>query len=177
MLDSLPYGAVSGSLVAGDKATSPGTDKGYLRDWNVYASVTTYCTTKVNSAGCTPRITSAGLPCLSGDDAFFLVALQVLSQKYGVFFWGTQSQGSPFGGGTLCVKLPVVRSGVLDSGGPTSGPNCGGSYSYYFRQNYMSSHGITPGATIYGQFWSRDPGYSPPNNVGLTDAVRFVVTP
>lgn len=114
---------------------------------------------------------------MSGDEAFFLVALQVLKRKFGVFFWGTQAQAVPFGCGTLCVKPPLVRSDVLDSGGSASSTICGGIDSYYFRQNYMSSHGIGAGVTIRGQFWSRDPGFTPPDNVGLSDAITFVVAP
>lgn len=45
------FASSSGSLVAGDKATPPGTHKAYLRDWSVQAPVTTYCTAKVNSVG------------------------------------------------------------------------------------------------------------------------------
>jgi hypothetical protein len=30
---------------------------------------------------------------------------------------------------------------------------------------------------IDGQYWSRDPGFAPPNNVGLTDAVHAVIGP
>jgi hypothetical protein len=36
---------------------------------------------------------------------------------------------------------------------------------------------LVPGAPVHAQFWSRDNGFAPPNNTGLTNAVRFVVQP
>ena len=33
------------------------------------------------------------------------------------------------------------------------------------------------GETYYAQYWSRDPGFAPPDDIGLTDALRFTVLP
>jgi len=55
--------------------------------------------------------------------------------------------------------------------------DCSGTYAFAFTRSFLTSQGVAPGMSIYGQFWSRDPGYSPPNNCGLTDAVSFVVLP
>ena len=40
-----------------------------------------------------------------------------------------------------------------------------------------ASKGLVPGVTAYAQYWSRDPGYPAPTNIGLTNAVSFVVCP
>ncbi len=148
----------------------------FVHDFTVFAPVTTYCTAKINSLGCRPEISSAGVPRFSGVDAFFLVADDLLPNKFGVFFWSQVPNAAPFGGGTLCVKPPLIRTNVQSSG-VSGAANCSGTYSFQFRQSYMQAHGLAPGDTIYGQFWSRDPGFAPPNNIGLTDAVRFGVIP
>ncbi|MCK6447427.1 MAG: hypothetical protein L6Q99_13640 [Planctomycetes bacterium] len=151
-------------------------DQVYVHDRSLFAPVNTYCTAKVNSASCTPYITSTGSPRMTGDDVFFVVAQNVLKDKFGVFFWGHASTAVPFGGGTLCVKSPVVRTTVQNSGN-VLGMVCSGNYSFHFTQSYAQSEGIQPGDTIYGQYWYRDPAFSAPNNIGLTDAIRFAFIP
>lgn len=139
--------------------------------------VTTYCTAKVQSIGFPQLISYSGLPSLSGDDAFFLTSWQSLPNKPATFFWGLSAAAIPFGGGTLCVGAPFVRSHVLNSGtGGLPGPGSG-AYSFHFSQAHMAQHGLFPGVAVFGQFWSRDPGFAPPNNIGLTDAIVFNVAP
>lgn len=151
-------------------------DTVYVHDLTVFAPVTTYCTAKINSLGCRPEISSAGVPHFSGSDAFFLVANNLRPNKPGVFLWSRTPNATPFGGGTLCVNAPVSRTGIQISA--VAGPvPCSGTYGFHFRHSYMLSHGLMPGDTVYGQFHSRDPGFAPPNNIGLTDAVQFGIIP
>ncbi|MBI5435269.1 MAG: PD40 domain-containing protein [Planctomycetes bacterium] len=158
-----------------------GDDNGFVDAFVVdralaFAAPTRYCTAKANSLGCVPRIAHSGAPLLGGADEFFVTATGVLSNKSGLFFFGASSASLPFGGGTLCVQPPLVRTNVANSlGGVTL--DCSGSYSFHFTQMYAVAHGVAAGTTLHGQFWSRDPGFSPPQNVGLTDALRFTFAP
>jgi hypothetical protein len=150
----------------------------FVRDTQLsVAPMLGYCTAKTNSQGCAPSIAATGAPLFSGFDSFFVIAQSELNQKSGIFFWGHQPATIAFGGGTLCVQPPLVRSPVLSSGGSASGADCSGRYAWQFRQSYMAAKGLSAGDTLYGQFWSRDPGFAPPNNVGLTDAIQFTIAP
>ncbi|MCC7169163.1 MAG: PD40 domain-containing protein [Planctomycetes bacterium] len=162
-----------GDLVIGSYS---GFDEIYLRDRQGTATtLESYCTAKVNSASCTPMISASGLPSVSGATAFTVTASRVLRNKSGLFFWGLQAAAIPFGGGTLCVQPPVVRLPTQDSGGTFIAGNCSGHYFFPFSPSYMASYGLAAGQTIHAQFWSRDTGFSPPNNIGLTDALRFTL--
>ena len=136
---------------------------------------TIYCTAKVNSPGCTPRVATQGGPSASSADDVCVTAHDVINLKSGILFWGTASKSSPFLGGTLCVEAPVNRTPVQSSFGNLGPDDCSGQYSFHFSHAYMASKGIAPGTGIYAQFWSRDP--AAPFNVGLTDAAAFDVVP
>lgn len=140
--------------------------------------IESFCVAKVNSQGCTPRITSGGEPFASGaSDSFFVSAHDVLNNKTGLFLWSFGPGGVPLGGGTLCVGTPLKRTLGAGSGGSPIGNDCSGTYSHHFSQAYMASKGIVPGATVYVQCWSRDPGFAAPDNIGLTDALTFTPLP
>jgi hypothetical protein len=141
---------------------------------------TTYCTAKTNSLGCVPTISSSGGASLSVGDNFNVSAIHVINNKPGVLLWSASALNAPFAGGTLCVAQASfsVRGPVLDSGGLVPPWNdCSGAYSYHFSHALMTSRGLTAGTTLYAQFISRDNGFAPPRNIGLTDALRFTVVP
>ena len=164
-------------VVAGAPHAAPnGSNSGLARVWFMGCpSPSTYCTAKTNSSGCTPQIDWSGVPArVTGADDFEITASHVLKAKSGLLFWGTGPLSNPFHGGTLCVASPTVRTPIQDSGCPTCGA-CQGTYTFAFSQSYMASQSVHAGDTIYAQFWSRDNGFAPPDNYGLTDALKFTV--
>ncbi len=153
-----------------------GANAGLARVWFMGANPpSVYCTAKINSNGCTPSIGFSGEPLrVTGPDDFTISATHVLINKNGLLFWSMTKTGTPFEGGTLCVKSPAIRTPVQNSGCATCGA-CQGSYSYLFSQSYMAAHALHAGDTLYAQYWSRDPGFAAPANVGLTDALKFTL--
>jgi len=136
-----------------------------------------YCTPKLNSLGCSPTIFTTGTPSLSGTaQAFRIWADNVLNQKVGLMLWSRSPASTPFGGGTLCVAAPITRTAAQNSGG-TSLPaqDCTGTYVLQFTPALMSQAGLVVGDDVYSQYWSRDNGFPPPDNVGLTGGVHWEV--
>jgi len=136
---------------------------------------TTYCTPKINSLGCTPRISWSGTPSLTAGSGFVLSASDVLSKVPGVFFYGRSGAGAkPFQGGILCVAPPLKRTPGMNAGGSGA---CGGLLSFDF--NTYAASGKNPalavGDVLHGQFWSRDP--QDPFSSSLTDAIEFTLGP
>ena len=138
-----------------------------------------YCQPKANSQFCAPSIFATGTPSLSGaGQAFRIWAENVLNQKVGLMLWGRAPASVPFAGGTLCVAPPLTRTAAQNSGGsslPTE--DCTGAYVFQFTPAMMSQGGLIVGDNVYSQYWSRDNGFPPPNNVGLTGAVHWEVCP
>ncbi len=141
--------------------------------------VSTYCTAKVNSLGCTPVIDSWGLPrATGGADIFMITASNVLNQKSGILIWSLTPGAIPFGGGTLCLSPPVIRTLGQNSGGTAlPAADCSGTYAFNFTQSYMAANGVVAGTTVNTQYWSRDLGFPPPNSIGLTQGLSFQVLP
>ncbi|MBI5435324.1 MAG: hypothetical protein HZA52_20995 [Planctomycetes bacterium] len=149
----------------------------YVFDVNGAALACTYCTAKVNSEGCTPQIGFSGMASASAPSGFQLTATQMIAGKPGIFFYArTATAATAFGGGTLCMKNPIERTSVQFASGSGA---CGGAYAFDF--NAWIASGADPalvaGEVVRGQFWGRDSGFSPPNNVGLSDAISFVIAP
>jgi hypothetical protein len=135
-----------------------------------------YCTPKANSQGCTPSIATTGAPSVSGSGTPFVVhAEDVLNNHPGLLIWSTSQASTPFGGGTLCLGSPVNRTAGQTSGGNAGPTDCSGSYSFAVTPAFLQAHALTPGSQANAQFWSRDTGFVPPANIGLTAAVSFVV--
>lgn len=152
--------------------------------WDVYVRGCTlpsnYCIGKVNSHGCVPTMTSSGVPMFSWPHNFYVGAIGVLNNKTGVLIYSTiGSAATPFQGGTLCVHQPFHRTHVQQSAGSPTGTDCSGSFSYDFSARIASGADPTliAGTPVWAQYWSRDPGFSPPNNTSLTDGETFVIWP
>ncbi len=143
-----------------------------------HSVMTYYCTAKVNSGGCTPIIAALGTPSATGTVYFELCAVNVITNKNGMLFYGYSSAAIPFHGAWLCVQPPLRRTTVLQSGwGPWA--DCSGSYTYDFGARIQS--GVDPalvaGVPIYAQYWHRDPADPAGFGTGLSDAAAFVITP
>ena len=52
-----------------------------------------------------------------------------------------------------------------------------GTYAQPFGDALLSSNGFLAGQLLFFQWWSRDNGYAPPDNFGLSDALRVMVCP
>ena len=136
---------------------------------------TIYCTAKVNSAGCTPAIGFLGSPSASAGSGFTISAANVLDNKFGLLFYSKNGPAAtPFQGGILCAIPPLVRTQLQNSGGT---PPCGGQFAMDF--NVWIASGFDPalvaGQQVNAQYWSRDPGFAPPNNTSLSDAIEFTI--
>ncbi len=141
----------------------------------VPAPVSTYCTSKTNSNGCTPAIAFSGSPSASAGSGFVISTSQVLPHVNGLFFYSiVGANGVPFQGGFLCVQSPIHRTAILNSGGTIA---CGGAYQFDFN-TYIAS-GVDPaliaGVKFWGQYWSRDPASASTTN--LTDAITGAIGP
>ncbi|HVS11630.1 MAG TPA: choice-of-anchor B family protein [Planctomycetota bacterium] len=152
-----------------------------IQDLDCQQQPTSYCTAKVNSLACVPQIGFSGIPSASAGAGFSISAVNALNQKNGLLFYGKSgSQALPFQGGFLCVKAPTIRTPVQASGGtPQPGSDCTGTFDIDF--NAWIASGADPaliaGAQVWAQYWSRDPGFAPPDNTNLTDALAFTVQP
>jgi hypothetical protein len=136
---------------------------------------TTYCTAKVNSAGCTPAIGSTGSPSATAGSGFVISTTNELDNRNGLYFYSkTGANNAPFQAGFLCALAPLTRTPVQNSGGT---PPCNGSYSIDF--NAFIAGGTDPalvsGQQVWIQTWSRDPANASTTN--LSDALTFVICP
>jgi hypothetical protein len=55
--------------------------------------------------------------------------------------------------------------------------DCDGFYSFQFSPAMMNQAGLLVDDDVYSQYWSRDNGFPPPNNVGLTAGIHWQVCP
>ena len=144
-------------------------------------NVTVYCTSKTASNGCVPVIGSTGTPDANAGSGFIVTTSKVVNNKNGVHFYSTAGLlGAPFQGGFLCVKAPIKRLPVQNSG--SAGPACGtatNSGSLVTDFNVRIASGIDPnlvaGAFVGIQSWFRDP--ASPSTTGLSNALNFTICP
>jgi Tol biopolymer transport system component len=134
---------------------------------------------KPNSLGCRPWISWAGSPSASAGSGFEIRSQGQRNNVPGLFFYGYQVQWPPVGLPFLLIQPPLHRLPASGSGGSASGVDCTGvlqvDFNAWIAQG--SDPGLALGATVYGQFWSRDPGLPPPDDYGLSDAVDLTIGP
>jgi hypothetical protein len=139
-------------------------------------TATNYCTAKLNSLGCLPSISLGGSVSASAGSGAPLSATNVIGNKNGLFFHSTiGKQAVAFHGGLLCVKPPLKRHAVANSGG-TAGV-CNGVFSEDFNAYIFSGAdpALIAGASVAIQNWSRDP--ADPFTDSLSDATSVVICP
>jgi hypothetical protein len=140
-------------------------------------ATSSYCTAKTNSAGCVPSIAMSGTPSASTGSGFTIKTSNVLDNKFGLYFYSKSgASNAPFQGGTLCAQPPLVRTMLQNSGGTAP---CGGAFQIDFNAYVASGKdpALIAGQQVWAQTWSRDPGFAPPDNTSLSDAVTFVLCP
>jgi hypothetical protein len=154
-----------------------GSIDGWLARYEDCGLYSSYCTAKTNSAGCLPVIAASGTPSASAGSGLTISTSNVLDNKFGLYFYSKSgANGAPFQGGFLCAQSPLVRTMLLNSGG--SAP-CGGAFQIDFNAFVASGKdpGLVAGQQVWIQTWSYDPGFPPPNNTSLSDAVSFTLCP
>jgi Tol biopolymer transport system component len=172
------FHSIANNLVPGDTNLS---EDIFVRYCSLSAPLT-YCIAKPNSLGCTPQIGFAGSPSASAGSGFQITAQDVLSYKSGLLFYSRVSSAMlPFQGGYLCVSPPLKRTPVQSSGGVNPPPalDCTGNYGFDFNAWIAGGQdpALVSGEEVWGQYWSRDPGYPAPQNTGLTNALAFAIGP
>ncbi len=147
------------------------------REWtiDVPGVVSSYCAGKLNSDGCVPSVSWSGAPSVSSSSPFDVRCNDVVAFKNGLLFYGYAPKNAPFQGGTICVQSPTRRTAPQGSGGFPPPDYCSGSYSYDFNARIQAGvdSNLVAGATIYGQWWYRDPSAS--FTVGLSNGISFVI--
>ena len=141
--------------------------------------ITVYCTAKTNSLGCAGAIFADGSASPTTGSVFTLGATGLLNQQPGLLIYSTSGPAAtPFQGGFLCLQPPVARTGVQSSGGsPPSTSDCSGAFGMDFNAWITSGSdpALIPGTSVFAQYWSRDPGFPPPSNSNLTNALAFMI--
>ncbi len=155
--------------------------------WGPVPAVTSYCTAKLSSQGCTPSISALGYPCVVATKGFTIQATDVPNQKQGLLIYSTSgAQSVPFQGGTLCLRTPIRRTPTKSSGGNALPANdCTGTLSIDFNKHLYDTGStnvppgppLPPGTNVCAQWWGRDPGFSPPFDSMLSNAIQFDLAP
>lgn len=133
-----------------------------------------YCTAKLGSTGCLPRIDPVGYPSVS-NGSFALRATKLEFSGPGVLIWGANAAAIPFQNGTLCVNAPFTRATSIPQAPQFPPGTCWADAWFYFLPAYRALQGFAAGQTLYAQFWARDLG--DPFGSSLTDALSFTWCP
>jgi hypothetical protein len=165
-------------VVAGALSDAGGTDSGVVKCYRLFPSAPgTYCTGKTNSLGCVPWMGWTGTASASSSSPFLVTCSNVINQKTGLLIYSHLPDAAAFQGGTLCVKSPLKRTAVQNSGGSASGTDCTGTFSFDFNARIQSGVDATlvVGSEVFSQYWSRDPGS--PSTTSLSNAARSLINP
>ena len=171
------FHSLSDNLVPGDTGWYGDV---FVRDcgWPLPSS---YCTGRINSAGCVPRMDVSGMPSASTGGGFEVSARDVLNGTVGRLHYSIAGpQAAPFLGGWLCLQRPLSGTPVQLSGGATGPPfDCSGTFTLDFNR-WIALGGdptLVPGQTVWTQYFGRDPALPAAVGVQLTDGMRFEIQP
>jgi hypothetical protein len=154
-------------------------------EFNGVPSIVTYCTAGTTLNNCLAEISATGTPSIGAGSGFVVNVDDLEGQKQGMIFYGiTSAIASPWGAASnpstslLCVKAPLQRTGIQNSGGTLNG--CDGVMTLDFFA-YTSTHPsalgnpFTAGQKAYFQGWFRDQGS--PKTTSLSDALAVTFLP
>lgn len=141
----------------------------------------TYCTAATSQNGCTPTITAHGSPSASAGSGFDIVTSGVDGQRSGMIFYGTAGPASFLWGAgpaVLCVRAPLQRTGMQNTGGEVG--ECDGSLGFDLGLWIATQPGALgqpfgAGDTVWAQGWWRDPGAA--KNTNLTNGIEVTLLP
>jgi hypothetical protein len=138
---------------------------------------TAFCQPKLGSLGCAPTCSWSGLGSPTASSGFDIRVNDVISGTWGSLYYGIGQQAAlPFGGGTLCIRGSLRKAGPVWSGG-SPWATCDGVWSVDFNE-WMATHVAIPaGTTVRAQWLGRDPGFAPPANWQMSNALEFVLRP
>ncbi len=135
-----------------------------------------YCTAQFSSSGCLPSISASGVPSLSTPSTFLATGSNLEVNQNGIMFFGTSGQNNlPFGGGLLCVKSPLYRLKIKNTG---TGASCAGTLSYSLLEMLAHPQGgpqLVLNQTVNLQTWFRDPSHA--STTGLSNGLQFKTCP
>lgn len=175
---SVAFESFASDIVADDAGSNLDV---FLRERGALPAPMDYCVAKTNSLGCTPLLVAVGAPSATAGSGFVVTATNVRNRAFGLLFYGLSGATAvPFAGGFLCVTAPRFRTpGISSLGNAAPIVDCSGTYPFDFNA-YVAS-GVHPalsaGRQVWAQFVSRDNGFAPPDNIGLTSAITFVIGP
>ena len=150
--------------------------------------LTTYCTAKRNSFGCSPEIADTGTQSVSATSGFTIECTWVRNNKPGLLFYkaGGSQASVAFQCGTLCVgPSGIQRTPARSSGGnPAPADDCSGVYSIDMNAFAAGMGGgnpdpalLTTGILVQCQWWGRDQGFAAPCNTTLSDGGEYMTQP
>jgi hypothetical protein len=140
-----------------------------------------YCTSGTSSSGCAAAISASANPNVAHTAPCQISVLGVEGQRSGIVFYGLAAQVSPWcsgGSSYLCIKAPVMRTGVQSSGGTLSA--CDGSLALDWNAFQLAHPGAlgapwAVGNKAYVQGWFRDPTSC--KTTSLSNAVELSYSP
>jgi hypothetical protein len=138
----------------------------------VFCGLETSCVSAPNSAGAGARIASNGTASIHAADLQLTVS-GAIPTDFGLFFYGSASDASPFGDGFSCTSAPLFRLGPASM---TDGLGANSRTLDYDTPPMNSGAGaVAPGVSWSFQYWYRDSAGSGGSGFNVSDSliVRF----